>query len=174
MIRGASTASAKLPVRSPSFSQMRSARLAKGATATSTSAELQTGAIIVYPYLWRWQRERGETEGRKDRPVCVVLKVHGADGLTHLALLAISSQPPAAGRVAIEVPDIERRRGGLSDLKRAWVIVDEYNYDIAQRSFYLETDRPALGCFSRSFMMKLAGKAKVLFQRRQARIDRLD
>jgi len=31
-------------------------------------------------------------EGRKERPVCVILAVKGAGNLTHLALLAVSSQ----------------------------------------------------------------------------------
>jgi len=59
--------------------------------------------------------------------------VRGRDGLTRLALLAISSRPPAEDQTALEVPEIERRREGLSEWKRAWVAVSEYNYDIAER-----------------------------------------
>ena len=83
------------------------------------SREFLPGQMIDYPYLWAWQHERGETEGRKVRPTCVVVAVRGAkDGLTHLALLAITTQPPQADRIAIEVSDIERQRAGLSDFKR--------------------------------------------------------
>ena len=57
------------------------------------------GNIVAYPYLWRRQHEAGETEGRKTRPVCLVLAVRDeARGLTHLAFLAITSQPPTAGK----------------------------------------------------------------------------
>lgn len=70
-------------------------------------------------------------------------------GLTHLALLVITTQPPYADRIALEVSDIERRRAGLSDLKRCWIVVDEYNDDVAEQSWYLEPDGPALGRFSK-------------------------
>ena len=73
------------------------------------SREILPGQVIAYPYLWAWQQERGETGGRKLRPPCVVIAVRGAnDGLIHLALLAITTQPPQHGRVALDIPDIER------------------------------------------------------------------
>lgn len=121
------------------------------------SREYLPGQVITYPYLWSWQDERGETEGRKGRPTCVVVAVRGAnDGQTHLALLAITTQPPQADRIALEVPAIECRRAGLGDLKQCWVVVDEYNYDIAERSWYIEPGGKALGRFSKTFMMKIA------------------
>ena len=135
------------------------------------SSLLQSGTIVEYPYLWRWQQDKGETEGRKERPACVLLALP-AGGVTHLALLPISSRPPAGDQVAIEVPEIECKRAGLSELKRAWVTVSEYNYDIAERSFYLDPGVPPLGRFSRSFMMQLAKQAAPLFRRPHARVDR--
>jgi hypothetical protein len=136
------------------------------------SVDLPSGAVIEYPYLWRWQRARGETEGRKTRPVCVAISVRSQDGFTHLALLAISSRPAAGDQTALEVPEIECRRGGLSEWKRAWVTVSEYNYDIAERSYYLNVDQPPLGRFTRPFMMRLATAFAPLFQRGRARVDR--
>src|SRR5438270_9764875 len=109
--------------------------------------DLRSGAVVNYPYLWRWQRDRGETEGRKDRPVCVVLAVR-RDEFTHLALFAISSRAPDGDQIAIEVPEIECKRAGLSEFKRAWITVSEYNYDVAEHSFYLEPNAPLLGRFS--------------------------
>ena len=139
------------------------------------NADLRPGAIISYPYLWRWQRERGETEGRKERPPCVAIAVRNPrDGLTHLALLAISSRPPAADQTAIEISEIEFRRAGLSDLKRGWVIVSEYNYDVAERSYYFDPNQPPLGRFSKPFMMRLAAACAPLFKKSQARVDRPD
>ncbi|MBY5412804.1 hypothetical protein HFO98_31140 [Rhizobium leguminosarum] len=32
------------------------------------SHEFRPGEVISYPYLWAWQQQRGETEGRKQRP----------------------------------------------------------------------------------------------------------
>lgn len=138
------------------------------------SREFRPGEVISYPYLWAWQQERGETEGRKQRPVCVVIAIrNAADGNTHILLLAITTQPPQAGRIALEIPDIERRRAGLDDLKQSWIVVDEYNYDIAERSWYLEPDQEFLGRFSKSFMMQIAA----LFVKTRSvsvRVSRLD
>jgi hypothetical protein len=58
------------------------------------SRDFLPGQIIAYPYLWAWQNERGETEGRRSRPACVVIAVRGdADGLTHLSLRAVATEP---------------------------------------------------------------------------------
>ncbi|HEY3889816.1 MAG TPA: hypothetical protein VGL73_14650 [Caulobacteraceae bacterium] len=93
------------------------------------------GSIIDYPYLWLREYEAGETEGRKSRPVCLVLSVlTRAD--EHLVLfLPITSQSPAVGTVAIEVPELELRRAGLGD-RRAWVVTSEFNTDVLERSWY--------------------------------------
>lgn len=138
------------------------------------SREFRPGEVITYPYLWAWQQERGETEGRKQRPVCVVVAIRSAaDGNTHLLLLAITTQPPQAGRTALEIPDIERRRAGLGDLKQSWIVTDEYNYDIIERSWYIEPHQEVLGRFSKSFVMKIAA----LFAKARnasSRVSRLD
>ncbi len=141
----------------------------------TTPREFRPGDVIAYPYLWKWQSARGETEGRKTRPVCVVIAVaNPRDGLTHLAMLAISSSPPVAEGMALEVPEIECRRAGLSDLKRAWVSINEYNYDIAEHSFYLEAQPEPSGRFSKPFMMRLAAAFAPLFSQRKGRVDRTE
>ncbi|GAA4134587.1 hypothetical protein ACFFTN_13225 [Aminobacter aganoensis] len=138
------------------------------------SVEFLPGQVIDYPYLWAWQHERGETEGRKVRPSCVIVAIRGAkDGLTHLALLAITTQPPQAGRVSIEVSDIECRRAGLSNIRRCWIVADEYNYDIAERSFHLEPHSKIHGRFSKAFVMKIA-TAFIEAQASGRRVSRLD
>lgn len=138
------------------------------------SREYLPGQVIKYPYLWAWQNERGETEGRKARPTCVVVAVRGAnDGLTHLGLLAITTQPPQADRIALEVSAIECRRAGLADLKQCWVVIDEYNYDIAERSWYIEPEGKTIGRFSKTFMMKIAA-AFAGARRSGRRVSRLD
>lgn len=139
------------------------------------SRDFLPGQIISYPYLWSWQDERGETEGRKSRPTCVVVAVRSANnGLTHLALLAVTTQMPRPGRIALEVPDTEARRAGLSDLKRCWIMIDEYNYDVAERSWYIEPDQEILGRFSKAFMMKIAAAFGEASRRSGRRINRID
>ncbi|MFC0808968.1 hypothetical protein ACFHWW_26605 [Ensifer sp. P24N7] len=134
---------------------------------------LKVGTVLEYPYLWKWQAELGETEGRKDRPICVLFAtVNPRDGLTHLALIAISSQPPRHGQQSIEIPEMECRRAGLSDWKRGWVTVSEYNYDIAEKSFYFDTTQDPIGRFGKRFMQRLATAAAPLFRQGGARVDR--
>ncbi|APH74885.1 hypothetical protein [Aquibium oceanicum] len=137
------------------------------------SREFLPGQVIAYPYLWAWQHERGETEGRKVRPTCVVVAMRSDDRLTHLALLAITTQPPQAGRTALDVPEIECKRAGLGDLKQCWIVVDEYNYDIVERSWYIEPGSDALGRFSRAFVARIAN---AFIEARQSgqRVSRLD
>ncbi|BCH31020.1 hypothetical protein MesoLjLc_29500 [Mesorhizobium sp. L-8-10] len=104
----------------------------------------------------------------------MVVTVRGTkDGLIHLALLAITTQPPHADRVALEVSAIECRRAGLTDLNRCWVVVDEYDYDIAERSWCIEPDGKILGRFSKAFMMKIAG-AFIDARSYGRRVSRLD
>ncbi len=139
------------------------------------SREFLPGQVIDYPYLWAWQHEDGETEGRKTRPTCVVVAVRGAtDGLTHLALLAITTQPPQADRIALEVSDIESRRAGLSDHKRCWIVVDEYNYDVAEKSWYMEPGGKALGRFSKAFMMRIAAAFGEASRKAGRRVNRIE
>jgi hypothetical protein len=87
---------------------------------TERDASIETGDVVpAYPYLWLRQSWRGEEEGRKRRPVCVTVAIRATDGLTHLALLAITGTPPRAEQRAVEIPPLELRRIGLSEFKQA-------------------------------------------------------
>lgn len=132
-------------------------------------------SVIPYPYLWLDQERRGETEGRKTRPVCLALSIQDARTREHhLLLLAISSQPPRPDQSAIEVPEIERRRAGLARYPRAWIVTSEYNYDIAERSFYFDPAAHALGAFSQRFMGQVAAELRKTLQIGGARVSRLE
>ena len=123
--------------------------------------------------LWLWQRERGEEEGRKDRPICVAVSSRGNDGLTHLALLAITGTPPRADQLAVEIPALEIRRLGLSEFKQAWIIVSEYNYDVLERSFSLEPPRQQGRRLSPGFLKVVLRAFRPTLSRSEARVDRL-
>ncbi len=113
------------------------------------------GAIIQYPYVWAAQRDAGETEGHKPRPVCVVLRLPDpTKDIHHLVLLAITSQPPRTGQRALEIPDTERRRAGLMRYPRAWIVVSESNYDIAEPSWYVRAGCAAAWFTERRFLAR--------------------
>ena len=131
------------------------------------------GSVITYPYLWASQRDAGEAEGRKARPVCLVLSLHdAARDFHHLVLLAITSRPPGPDQSALEIPDTERRRAGLTRYPRAWVIVSEYNYDVAERSYYYDPNTPPLGTFSTPFLREVATALRAALTKAAARVDR--
>jgi hypothetical protein len=105
-------------------------------------------------YLWKWQADRGETAGRKKGPSCVVLVVKYHAGNHLLFIAPITSKEPIAGRQAIEIPETEARRAQLDRNIRLWVMVDELNADVLERSYTLEGREPR-GQFSQAFTDKL-------------------
>jgi hypothetical protein len=115
---------------------------------------LVSGAVVRYPYLWRHQAESGETEGRKDRPVAVALRIGKVDGLESIVVIPITSKMPEPGRIATEIPHVEKRRAGLDPDLRLWIILDEANIDVVGKSYYL-VDREPLGHFSKSYFIPI-------------------
>ncbi|EJL58296.1 MULTISPECIES: hypothetical protein [unclassified Rhizobium] len=131
------------------------------------------GSIIRYPYLWTWQRDKGETEGRKARPVCMVLAIPKGNQ-TNLILLAISGTPPRSDQTALEIPQLECRRAGIREWKDAWITVSEFNHDIAEQSFYYDPSAEVLGSFSKGFLAKIAAAFKPFLAQPSARVSRTD
>ena len=113
--------------------------------------ESASGLVIRYNYLWAREYDRGEDAGRKARPVCVqILLRRGA--ATLVALFPISSRAPHADRTALEIPEIEARRVGLS--LPSWIVIDEWNLDDLAVSPHVADTRP-LGAFSTAFVRKV-------------------
>lgn len=54
--------------------------------------EPEVGLVVSYSYLWREEKERGQIEGRKDRPCAIVL--------------AVDQSRPAVGRKQVAVAPI--------------------------------------------------------------------
>ena len=96
----------------------------------------------------------GETEGRKTRPVCIAVTVAKSDNETVVFILPITTRPPLPSRKFIEVPQIESQRVGLEAHVRKWVMLDEINTDILERSYVWE-DRTPIGTFSSVFTSKI-------------------
>ena len=110
----------------------------------------KTGDVFRYPYLWAWQAARGETEGRKDRPCCTALVVPLKNGLHRVYYLPITTKPPSNEQISVEIPHTEVHRAGLSSDVAQWVILDEWNRETLETSYYL-ADIDGSGSFSRKF-----------------------
>ena len=114
----------------------------------------QKGDVWDYEYLWRREHESGAEHGRKLRPTALVTTAIGKDGRTNLFILPITSKEPPKDRAALEVPQMERRRAHLTSDIPLWVILDEYNHDYLETSFYLDPNGKK-GAFSPVFIQKV-------------------
>lgn len=87
----------------------------------------EPGLVIPYGYLWHREYRRGVEEGRKTRPVVIIVVVQRAEGKTPLVrVFPITHTPPEKADEAIELPLRVKRELGL-DTSRSWVILDESN-----------------------------------------------
>lgn len=98
----------------------------------------QKGDVWHYDYLWHWEHEAGRQNARKSRPTALVTTFVDKSGRTNLFWVPITSKRPQAKRIAIEVPQMERHRAGLASDLRLWVMVDEYNHEFLETSFYID------------------------------------
>src|SRR6266576_2080665 len=114
------------------------------------------GLVLSYNYLWAREHHRREESGRKARPACVQIIVARGESGTVVALFPITSQPPQAARTAIEIPEMEARRIGLTI--PSWIIIDEWNLDDLAKSPHIADSRP-IGTLSPAFMKRLRSAA---------------
>ena len=118
--------------------------------------EPSNGLVIFYNYLWAREYDRHEESGRKARPACVQIIVASGKSGTVVALFPITSQPPQAGRTALEIPETDARRIGLTI--PSWIIVDEWNLDDLAKSPHITDVRP-IGALSPAFMKRVRREA---------------
>jgi hypothetical protein len=128
--------------------------------------EPANGVVISYNYLWAREYDRREESGRKARPACVQIIVAGGKSGTVVALFPITSQPPQTGRTALEIPEIEARRIGLS--VPSWIIVDEWNLDDLTKSSHIADTYP-IGTLSPAFMKRIRAEAAARIRARRYR-----
>jgi mRNA-degrading endonuclease toxin of MazEF toxin-antitoxin module len=96
----------------------------------ATFPEPQAGLVISYAYLWFEEFEKGQVEGRKDRPCAIILAVDTPDEAAgrrkRVVVVPITHSEPRDPKVAIEIPLAVKKHLGL-DSERSWVILDEIN-----------------------------------------------
>jgi hypothetical protein len=76
-------------------------------------AELGTGAVIRYPYLWSHQAGQGETEGRRSQPVVVGVRLSRPKGEVSKAFLLPLLNAVVTRRDQTTGVNRQRRRGRL-------------------------------------------------------------
>ena len=81
--------------------------------------------MISYAYVWNHEAQKGQDEGRKDRPCVIALTVERQrDGETMVTVLPVTHRPPDDSAAAVEIPQSIKRHLGLDD-DRSWVVVSE-------------------------------------------------
>lgn len=83
------------------------------------------GLVIRYGYLWSWQVELAQEEG-KDRPCSVVVAAEDDGSKTFTYVLPITSKPPTVRADAVEIDTATKRRLGLA-ADRSWIMLTEVN-----------------------------------------------
>jgi hypothetical protein len=115
--------------------------------------EVQTGCVIEYQYLWRREALAGQIEGLKRRPTAVAFRMECKQS-DIVYLMPITTKEPDANTLAIEVPQIEKKRSGLDLDFRQWIILSEMNADLIPGSFVLEPNAK-IGMFSKAFFQSV-------------------
>jgi hypothetical protein len=115
--------------------------------------EVQSGCVIEYQYLWRREALSGQIEGLKRRPSAVAFRMAGKQS-DIIYLMPITTKEPDTHTLAIEVPQIEKKRAGLDLDYRQWIILAEMNADIIPGSFVLEPNAK-IGMFSKAFFQSV-------------------
>jgi len=86
----------------------------------------EPGLVISYAYLWRHEHNRGQEEGRKNRPCVVILAVEDRHAAVRVTVAAITHTSPHADTLALEVPVRVKQHLGLDD-ERSWIVLNEVN-----------------------------------------------
>lgn len=87
----------------------------------------EPGLVIAHAFVWGHEAEAGQTEGRKARPVVIVLAVRREEQAEPFVTVApITHRPPDDERDGFELPARIKTRLGL-DRERAWVMLRDLN-----------------------------------------------
>ena len=84
------------------------------------------GLVISYSYLWQDEYQRGEEDGRKDRPCAIVLARQIIEGVSIVSVVPITHTSPSDPTDAIAIPPGLKRHLGLDD-DPSWIVISELN-----------------------------------------------
>ena len=133
----------------------------------------EPGLVISYAYLWDYEAESGQDEGRKDRPCVIALAVERQpDGETVVTVLPVTHRPPDNAAAAVEIPQAVKRHLGLDDA-RSWVVVSEGDqfvwpgYDLRKRP---GSDRYDYGFLPPQFFSQILDAFRALHRSSKGRL----
>jgi hypothetical protein len=86
----------------------------------------QPGLVLCYSYLWKDEQRAARVEGRKDRPVVVVLATRSLAGSTLVYVAPVTHDARHGPGEAIEIPAVVKRHLGLDDAA-SFIVATELN-----------------------------------------------
>lgn len=111
----------------------------------------EQGDVAEFYHLWNREEQAGEESGRKPRPVCIVIKTPGNPDVVFL--FPFTSKSPLATQLALNVPEAECRRIGLT--APCWIILDEYNRVEMDKDYDFASTEP-IGSVGPTFLREIA------------------
>lgn len=86
----------------------------------------EPGLVLCYSYLWKDEQQAARVEGRKDRPVVVVLATRSLGSSTLVYVAPVTHDARHAPGEAVEIPAAVKRHLGL-DEDASFVVATELN-----------------------------------------------
>ncbi|MBU6297350.1 MAG: type II toxin-antitoxin system PemK/MazF family toxin [Alphaproteobacteria bacterium] len=86
----------------------------------------EPGLVISYAHLWHRERGEKKTEGVKDRPCVIVLKIERQNEMVVVTVSPITHRQPSSETPALELPQSVKRHLGY-DSEKSWIVLDEIN-----------------------------------------------
>lgn len=110
---------------------------------------LTPGDLVIYPFLWSWQKETGAEVQVKWRPCVVVARANLETG-PMIGLAPITTQPARDMTERLIVPYLERAEVGMDPTRPQSICVRDCNLDsVGDASHLMRT--PRSWNFSRAF-----------------------
>lgn len=111
------------------------------------------GCVFKYPYKWHYTA--GQDIDPKQRPVCMILRIPSSTGGERIAIVPISDRPTPGEGLSIEVPLEEAAAAGLNPSRRAFIHLNEVNFDRIENSYSFNPNARILGRFSKVFIERM-------------------
>jgi len=85
--------------------------------------------MVIYPFLWSWEAESGQTEATKKRPCMVAMRIERKDSDPCAILIPITTRPIGNRKGYVAIPQSEVRKVGLNGMRSQGLIMQDINVE---------------------------------------------
>lgn len=135
--------------------------------------EINSGDLVIYPFLWSWESRRGIVRADKMRPCVTLMRFDTETPDPGVVLLAITTKPALDWHDRMAIPPEECARVGMDPTRGATIALNDMNVERIFGSHRLREKVP-MRSFSAAFMNELAGRfSEVMRERKVSQVVRL-